>query len=200
MAAAGRRPGVLVSSSAIGFYGATGENAVHETSPPGRGFLADTCVEWERRALEARELGMRVVLLRTGVVLGLGGGALQEMLMPFRLGVGGRLGSGRQWMSWIHLEDMVDLILFAVENPVEGPLNATSPNPVRNEEFTRTLGSALGRPTVIPIPSLALKLRFGTEAAGHMMESSRVLPVETQRSGFEFRYPEIDSALKALLG
>jgi uncharacterized protein (TIGR01777 family) len=195
LAAAEPRPRTLIAASAIGYYGDTGENAVTETSPPGQGFLAETCVRWEAEAAAAEALGIRVVQLRTGIVLGHGGGALAEMLTPFRLGAGGHLASGRQWMSWIHLDDIVELVLFALHGQaIAGPVNATAPQPVRNSEFTHELGRVLHRPAVLPIPKFALRLRFG-EAAGEMIASSRVLPAVAMNAGFRYRFPNLHSAL-----
>jgi uncharacterized protein (TIGR01777 family) len=193
-------PDVLVAASAIGYYGDTGENAVTEDSPPGSGFLAETCVRWEAESAAAERLGIRVVRLRIGIVLGRGGGALAEMLVPFRMGAGGHLASGQQWMSWIHLDDLLRLISASLANAAyRGPVNATSPNPVRNLEFTHALGHVLHRPAVLPIPKFALRLRFG-EAAGEMVASSRVLPAVASRLGFSFRFPDVRSALADAAG
>lgn len=192
------RPEVLVSASAIGYYGSRGDETLTEQSAAGRGFLPDTSVAWETEARAAEDLGIRVVLLRTGIVLGDGGGALQKMLPPFKLGVGGVLGSGAQWMSWIHVDDLVSMALWALENPAcGGPLNGTAPNPVTNREFTHALGQALKRPSIFPIPSLALRIMYG-EMAEMLLEGQRVLPEAALRGGFAFRYPALDAALRSL--
>jgi uncharacterized protein (TIGR01777 family) len=200
LSATTQRPRVLVAASAIGYYGDTGEDVVTETSPPGRGFLAETCVRWEQESSAAEQLGMRVVRLRLGIVLGHGGGALAEMLRPFRLGAGGRLGSGRQWMSWIHLGDVIELILFALGNEaMRGPVNATSPHTIRNSDFTHELGRVLHRPAVMVIPKFALRLRFG-EAAEEMLASSRVVPAAALKAGFRYEFQDLHSALAEAAG
>ncbi len=194
------RPQVLVSASAIGYYGDRGDSAVDESAPPARGFLPDVTRGWEDEAERATAEGVRVVRPRIGIVLGTEGGALAQMLTPFKLGVGGPLGSGRQWMSWIHLDDLIGILLFGIGNTrLAGAVNATSPNPVRNSEFTRALGAALHRPAFMPVPEFALRLRFG-EVAPHLVESSRVLPQAALCAGFAFRYPEIEPALRNLVG
>ncbi|HYI95862.1 MAG TPA: TIGR01777 family oxidoreductase [Bryobacteraceae bacterium] len=191
-----RRPQVLISASAIGYYGDRGEELLDENSTAGTGFLPEVCIEWERAAREAGNLGLRVVLLRTGIVLGKEGGALKQMLTPFKLGVGGPTGSGKQWMSWIHIDDLVSAMMFALATPdVAGPVNGTAPNPVRNRELTSTLGAALGRPAVVPTPTFALKLMLG-EAARIVLESQKVLPTVLQAAGFPFRHRDVDEALR----
>jgi len=193
-----RRPRVLVSASAMGIYGSRGDEVLTEESSPGDGFLADLTVAWEREAALAESLGIRVVQIRLGVVLGADGGALAKMLPAFRAGMAGRLGSGRQWMSWVHLDDVVALFVFALDNSsARGVLNATAPNPVRNAEFTKALASALHRPALIPVPALALRLLFG-EMSDVILASARVLPKATERSGFQFRYPDLPAALGGL--
>lgn len=193
------RPSVLVSSSAIGYYGDTGETLVDESAGAGSGFLAEVARGWEHEAMRAESFGIRVSRIRTGLVFGRGGGAFEEMLVPFRLGAGGQLASGQQWMSWIHIDDFIELLMFTLENPrMGGPVNGTSPAPVKNSEFTRALSGLLHRPAVLPIPKFALRLRFG-EAAGHMVESSRVFPKKAMSCGFEFRFPEIVGAMQDLL-
>ncbi len=194
----GTRPACLVSASAIGIYGTRGEEVLTESSPPGQGFLAEVCREWEESAGRAEALGIRVVRVRIGVVLGKSGGALARMLPPFKRGVGGRLSSGRQWMSWIHLDDLVDLIRFSLTAPMSGPVNATAPNPVSNTEFTRVLAGTLHRPAMFPVPALALKAIFG-EMAEVLLSSQRVMPQAAQSAGFRFHYPELAGALKNLL-
>src|SRR4051812_14434388 len=193
------KPSVLVSSSAVGFYGDRGDEILTEASPPGSGFLSDVCVQWEREALGAREFGLRVVLIRIAVVLGKDGGALPKMLLPLRLGIGGRLGTGRQWMPWVHLEDVVSLFVFAArEKWVEGPLNASSPQPVTNTQFTAVLAQALHRPALMPVPRFALKIALG-ELADFVLASQRVLPQTTERSGFTFQYPDLPTAVESLV-
>ncbi|MGO9097744.1 MAG: TIGR01777 family oxidoreductase [Bryobacteraceae bacterium] len=199
MARLSPQPGTLISASAIGIYGSPGDRILTEDSPPGTGFLADVCVVWERAAAVANALGIRVVNLRTGVVLG-HGGALAQMLPAFRWGAGGRLGSGRQWMSWIHILDWAALVEFALrESRLHGPLNATAPNPVRNSELTRTLASILHRPAFAALPASVLKLLLG-EMAGVLLSSQRVLPKAAQAAGFQFLYPDLGPALRHLLG
>ena len=193
-----RRPGTLICASGIGYYGSRGDDLLDESAPPGSGFLPTVCVAWESEARAAEALGMRVVLVRIGMALDPHGGALQKMLPPFRLGVGGRLGFGRQWVSWIHLEDLAGLFRFAAENPVHGALNGTAPQPVRNAEFTRELARALRRPAVFPVPPPALKLLFG-EMAQVLLESQRVAPHAAEAAGFRFRFPELGPALADLL-
>lgn len=198
--ATGKQVRTLVSSSAIGYYGSRGEDLLTETSPPGSGFLPDICVEWERAAEQARAAGIRVVTIRTGIVLGREGGALRQMLTPFRLGVGGKLGDGQQWMSWIHADDLVELIRFSVEEPLlSGPVNGTTPNPVRNIDFTRALAKALHRPAFLPVPVPALKLLYG-EMAEVLTSSQRVLPHAAVAAGFRFQYPFIEDAFEAIFG
>jgi len=193
------KPEVFVCASAIGYYGAGTDEAFTEESPVGSDFLAEVCQAWEAEAQSAEELGIRVVRIRIGLVLGANGGALQQMLPPFKMGVGGRLGSGNQWMSWVHIDDVVGIILYALENcEVVGALNATAPEPVRNTEFTKTLGHVLHRPTLFPVPSFALKLRFG-EFTNFLLMSQRVLPERTQAVGYEFRYTKIEPTLQACL-
>lgn len=189
------RPKVLVSASAIGFYGDRGDELLNEDSTPGEGFLAEVCRAWEGAATVAERLGVRVVLPRIGVVLGPDGGALAAMLTPFRLGLGGRLGDGAQWMSWIHLDDVVDLLIFALEREdVRGALNAVAPEAVRNRDFTRVLGRVLGRPTLFPVPAFALRLLAG-EMSEILLGSQRVAPKVASDRGFSFSYPSLEAAL-----
>jgi len=196
----GSAPGVLISSSAVGFYGNRGDEELDERSSPGTGFLSDLSVSWEKEANRITSLGSRLVLLRTGVVLSTTGGALFKMLPPFRLGLGGRLGDGKQFMSWIHLDDQVDIIEFALKNrSVEGVLNATAPNPVRNIEFTRQLAEILHRPTLFSVPGSLLRLALGEMADALLLEGQRVLPRKAAEAGFRFRYPELSKALLDLL-
>lgn len=192
-------PSVLVSASAIGLYGSRGDEVLTEASKPGTGFLAGVCRESEEAAGQAAALGVRVVKLRIGVVLGLGGGALAQMLWPFKMGAGGRLGDGRQWMSWIHLDDVAGLICFALEQASpRGPVNATSPNPVRNSDFTRTLARVLRRPAFFTVPDRAMQILFG-EMAEILTSSQRVLPKAAEKAGFKFSFPDLGPALKNLL-
>jgi uncharacterized protein (TIGR01777 family) len=189
---------VLICASAIGIYGSRGDEVLTEASGPGNDFLAGVVVGWEKSAELAEALGIRVVRLRLGVVLG-NGGALEKMLPPFRFGVGGRIGSGQQWMSWIHIEDVIRLIQFALQNDtIAGPMNATAPNPVTNAEFTRELASTLHRPAVLPVPKFALKILFG-EMAEVITASQRVVPAVAQRAGFSFQFPELNAALNQIL-
>ena len=197
-----RRPETLICASAIGYYGSRGDEVLTESSAPGSGYLAEVCVAWEKEAQAAEALGMRVARVRTGIVLDARGGALKRMLPPFRMGVGGRLGDGRQWMSWIHLEDLAALFRFAVENPVGGALNAVAPHPVTNAEFTRALAQALRRPAMFPVPAFALKALLG-EMASVLLASQRVEPRAEPRAaeaaGFQFRFPQLGPALADLL-
>jgi uncharacterized protein (TIGR01777 family) len=194
------RPRVLICASAIGYYGDRGDQLLEETSAAGRGFLPDVCREWEAEALEAEKFGVRVVLARFGMVLAARGGALDRMRTPFRLGLGGKLGSGQQWMSWVHLDDAVGLLLHAAaRKELRGPVNVVSPNPVTNQEFTRQLGRALARPAVLPVPRLALSLAFG-ELSEVLLESQRVLPRVALESGYSFAFPELGPALLACTG
>lgn len=192
------RPQVLVSGSAIGYYGDGGDQVLQEDSPSGQGVAASLCREWEAEALPAADRGLRVCLLRTGVVLHPEGGALARMLPPFRLGLGGPIGHGRQWLSWIHRDDLVDLVMHLLaRDDLSGPFNGTAPNPVTSREFARTLGAVLHRPAVLPVPAAALRLGLG-EAAGLLLDSQRVMPSRALASGFVFRYPDLRSALAGL--
>ncbi|PYT28369.1 MAG: TIGR01777 family protein [Acidobacteria bacterium] len=193
-----RRPQVMVCASAIGIYGERGDELLTESSPAGSGFLADVCKEWEQQADLAASLGMRVVKLRTGIVLGKNGGALQKMLPPFRAFVGGKIGSGRQWMSWIHLDDLVGVIRYAMEHPLSGVVNGTAPNPATNSQFTGELAAALHRPALFPVPTFALKVMFG-EMSEILLSSQRVLPKAAESGGYRFRFPQLREALSELL-
>ncbi len=195
-----QRPKVLVSASATGIYGDRGDELLTEASAPGQGFLPEVCVAWEAAVDPAAQLGVRVVHLRFGVVLAQGGGALKKMLPIFRLGVGGKLGSGRQWMSWVTLPDAVRAIKFAVETEsVQGAYNVVSPEPVTNAEFTRTLGHMLDRPTVFAAPAFALRTAFGQMAQDTILASTRALPARLEEAGFRFAHPRLPSALAAVL-
>jgi uncharacterized protein len=200
LAAVGRRPRVLLTASAVGYYGDRGAEDLTERSTPGNDFLARVARDWEAASAPAAAAGIRVVHLRFGVVLTPLGGALAKMLIPFRLGVGGPLGSGRQYLSWIALDDAVEVVsqLLATES-ISGPVNVTAPEPVTNSEFVRALGRVLGRPALVPVPPLGLRLAFGAEAAAFMMAGQRVLPARLSAAGFRFRFGAIEPALRALL-
>jgi uncharacterized protein len=193
------RPKVLVSASAVGYYGAHGEEPLDEEAPAGRDFLAEVCVAWEAQARAARELGVRTVQVRTGVVLDRHGGALAKMLPPFRFGVGGPVAGGRQYVSWIHVDDLVGIVCAALaDERWTGPINGTAPEPVTNRELSRALGRALHRPALLPVPGVALRALYG-EMAQIVTTGARVLPVKPLVLGHEFRYPHLDEALAAAL-
>jgi uncharacterized protein (TIGR01777 family) len=195
--AASQRPRTLVSQSAIGYYGDRGDAILDESSGPGSGFAARVPVEWEKAAKGAEELGLRLVVLRSGLVLDRRGGLLKELLLPFRLGLGGPIAGGRQYMSWIHIDDEVGLIVRALDDEgLSGVLNATAPEPVTNREFSKALGRAVGRPALIPVPKLALSARFGGELAEAVTGSLRVVPRRALDLGYEFRFREIQPALR----
>jgi uncharacterized protein (TIGR01777 family) len=194
------KPSVLVSASAIGYYGDRGDERIDEASSPGDGFLADVCQQWEAATQSARDADIRVVNLRIGVVLTPKGGALAKMLTPFRLGVGGVLGSGRQYMSWIALDDLVRIIQFALHAAaISGPVNAVAPNPATNREFTKTLGRVLRRPTIFPLPAFAAHLIFGQMADEVLLAGAHVVPNALSAAQFEFAYPQLEPALRHLL-
>ncbi len=198
--AARTRPRVLVSGSAVGYYGDRRDEILTEDSTRGSGFLADLCRDWEDEARKAEALGVRVVLLRTGVVLGRDGGALAQMLPPFRLGVGGPIGSGRQYLPWIHLHDLVAIVVAALtDDRMRGPVNGVGPEPVTSRDFARALGRALRRPAILPTPALALRVIFG-QAAEVMLASQRVVPAALERLSFSFAFPTLDAALADALG
>jgi len=189
----------FLSASAVGYYGPHGDEELDESAPPGSDFLATTCRDWEEATAAAREGGTRVVTLRIGVVLGAGGGALQKMLPPFRLGLGGPSGNGRQIVSWIHVDDVVELLLFLLSRTdLEGPFNATAPSPVTMRELSSALGRALHRPAFFPVPGFLLKWGLG-EAAEVLLTGQKALPLRALEAGFEFRFPELDSALRSIL-
>ncbi|MGB6483192.1 MAG: TIGR01777 family oxidoreductase [Candidatus Acidiferrales bacterium] len=193
------KPRVLVSASAIGYYGSRGNEILTETSAPGNDFLAQLCRDWEAEAAKAEHEGIRTVMLRFGIILAPHGGALQQMLRPFRLGVGGRLGSGRQWMSWITLEDVVALIRYAIEKESpRGPVNAVTANAVTNAEFTSILAGVLHRPALFPAPRFALRLALG-EMTDALLASQRVMPEKLNRMGYVFRHPQLKEALASIL-
>jgi uncharacterized protein len=192
-----RRCAVYVSASAVGYYGTSESASFVEESAAGDGFLARVCAGWEREARRAAALGMRVALVRTGIALGTDGGALEKMLPPFRLGMGGIVGSGRQWLSWIHVDDLVGIYVMALDG-IEGPVNACAPKPVTNATFTRELGAALHRPAVVPVPTLALRVMLG-EGAEMLLTGQRVLPRRTEELGYRFEFRELKDALANLL-
>ena len=194
-------PRVLVCASAVGYYGDRGAEVLREESAPGNSFLAEVCREWEAATQVATEGGIRVVNLRFGMVLTPAGGALATMLLPFRLGLGGRFGNGRQFMSWIALDDLLEAVRHALTTEgLRGPVNVVAPNPVTNLEFTRTLGWVLGRPTLFPVPAFAARLVLGEMADALLLASARVDPARLLATGFRFRFPELESALRHLLG
>lgn len=198
MGRARRRPPVLVSASAVGYYGEQGDRSIVEDTPPTPGFTHELCAAWERAALQAQTADTRVCLMRIGVVLDRGGGALAKMLPAFRLGAGGRLGSGRHWFPWIHREDIVGVVEWLLGQPAaSGAYNCSAPNPVTNAEFTRALGGALGRPAVLPMPAAALKLLLG-ELSELLLVSDRMVPQRLLEEGYRFRYPELGPALAAI--
>ena len=197
VAAASKRPQVLVSASAVGYYGPHGDEPLDETAGPGTDFLAQVCQAWEQEAERAEQRGIRVVRLRLGVVLAADGGALAQMLPLFRAFLGGRLGGGRQWMSWIHRDDVTGLVVDTLADPrYTGAVNATAPTPVTNRDFTRALGRVLARPTVLPAPAFALRLALG-EMADMLLTGQRVLPAAAERLGYRFRYRDLEPALRA---
>ncbi len=194
------KPAVLVSASAIGYYGSRGDEILIEQSKPGSGFLANLCIQWEQEAHKAQEFGLRVVSIRIAMVLGQNGGALQKMLTPFRLGLGGKLGSGSQWMSWIHVDDLIKLFIFAAENEaVVAAMNGASSGPVTNTEFTKTLAGVLHRPAPWAIPQFVLKMAFG-EMSEVLLDSARVMPNAAEQAGFRFEYPDLRKALEESVG
>jgi uncharacterized protein (TIGR01777 family) len=196
-----RRPGLLLSSSAVGYYGPRGDEPVTERDGPGRGFLAELSIEWERAAEAAAKDGTRVVLQRTGLALGPDGGALKPMLLPFRLGVGGPLGRGDQYWPWIHRRDWVALTRFLLAHPAaSGPVNATAPNPVTNEAFSRTLARVLHRPCLLRAPAFALRLAMGEMADALILEGQRVVPARALEMGFRFEFETLEPALREILG
>jgi len=194
------KPKVLISASAVGYYGDGGDAILDENASLGGDFLADICAAWERESLPAERAGIRVVNPRIGIVLGRDGGALAKMLPPFYLGAGSPLGSGKQWMPWIHLDDLIGLMLFAADNDrLQGPVNATAPQPVTNRDFTKALGRAVHRPTFLPpVPGLVLRTMLG-EFAGVLLASQRVVPRALEKAGYQFRFPELQPALEDIL-
>lgn len=193
-------PSTIISGSAVGYYGDRGGETLTEDSSPGTDFLAQLCVDWEAEALRASAPGRRVILLRTGLALEKGGGVLGKMIRPFRLFAGGPLGTGRQYMPWIHRHDWVEMVRWLADTPsVCGPVNATAPHPVTNREFVRALGRALRRPAIVPAPRFAMSIALG-EMAGAVLAGQRALPTRAQAAGYHFRYPEIDIAFRGIFG
>jgi len=193
-------PRVFISASAIGFYGDRGDETVDETSAPGKGFLAEMCVEWEAESMKAKDFGARVAMPRIGIVLTKKGGALGKMITPFKFGLGGKMGSGKHWMSWIAIDDLIRLLHFALENEeLHGAINATAPNPVTNVEFTKTLGKVVNRPTFFTMPEFAIKLMFGEMGETLLLEGQRVLPKRLQDAGFKFEFENLEDAMRHVL-
>jgi len=196
---AGENGITLINASAAGYYGFCGDEEKYEDAPPGNDFLAQICVDWEKEAKQAETKGGKVIITRFGVVLGKDGGALAQMLPAFKIGVGGRLGEGRQWFPWIHIDDLAAAIIFLMDNKdISGPVNLCSPNPVRNSELTETLGQVLHRPTLFPVPKFVLKLKFG-EMASVLLESTRMMPGVLTNNKFPFQFPNLENALKDLI-
>ncbi len=194
------RPRVLVSASATGFYGNRGDELLTEESQPGNEFLSDLAKDWEAEALKAEAIGVRVVIARFGIILAREGGALSKIVLPFRLFAGGKIGSGKQWMSWISLEDVIEIVRFAIENGnVRGPINVISPQPVQNAEFTKALANALHRPALFPAPAFALRLALGEMADALLLSSQRVLPKKLESLGYHFLHPDLNVALAGIL-
>ena len=195
-----KKPKVSISGSATGFYGDRGDSEMNETNSAGDTFLSEVCKEWEAESRRAEDMGIRTVLLRTGIVLSKDGGALATMLTPFKLGVGGVVGSGKQWMSWISLDDVVGIINFVLENEdMHGPVNAVSPNPVTNAEFTKALGKELYRPTILPLPEFAVNFFFGEMGDALLLDSTRVVPKRLLEAGYEFKFTDLQPALRQAL-
>ncbi|HEY2055605.1 MAG TPA: TIGR01777 family oxidoreductase [Solirubrobacterales bacterium] len=196
-----RKPEVLVSQSVVGYYGNRGDEVLDESSAPGEGFDSNVCVEWEKAAREVEAADVRLTIVRTGQVMETGGGILGELLLPFKLGLGGPLAGGRQWLPWIHLADEIGVLTWALDTEsVSGVVNGTAPNPVTNKDWSKALGKALGRPAVLPIPGLAVEVKFGKEFGKVAQGGQRVLPKRTEELGYAFKFPEIDGALRDLVG
>ena len=198
------KPKVLISASAIGYYGIGETNeaikAINEDASGDESFSSQLCQQWEAVALEAEKLGVRTCLLRTGIVLGKGGGALSKMLLPFKLGLGGKIGSGKQWMSWIHLDDLVGTILYCIDHDeLKGPVNGTSPNPVTNEVFTKTLGKVLKRPTILTMPAIVVKILVGQMSEELLLAGKNIFPVKMLNAGYKFKYEKLEKALLDLI-
>ena len=199
IAKAKQKPRFLLNASAVGYYGPRGDEIIGEDAAAGTDFLAALCRDWENEAIKAEKLGVRVIRLRTGLVLGRGGGALAKMAPPFKFFIGGPLGSGKQWMPWIQIEDEVGLVVHLIENSqANGPVNAAAPNPVTMKEFCRTLGQVLGRPSWAPVPAFALRIMLG-EMAGMLLTGQRAVPAAAEKFGYRFRYPNLQEALSACM-
>lgn len=193
-----KKPKVLISASAVGYYGPRGDENISEDSLSGTDFLAEVCKAWEAEALKAQELGVRVVITRFGTVLESDGGALPKMARPFRFFLGGPIGSGKQWFSWTHREDLIGIIKYVLENKaISGPINVTAPQPVTNKEFSSAIGRALGRPSWLPVPGFVLKIAFG-ELGSVLLTGQRVMPEKISKAGYQFKYPDVDRALRAI--
>ena len=190
---------VLLCASATGYYGSRGDEVLDESSPPGTGFLAEVAEAWEDAAEPARSAGLRTVHLRQGIVLARHGGALEKLLTPFKLGAGGRVGNGRQWWSWVSLDDVVAAYLFVLDHPLEGAVNVTAPGAVTNSEFVKALGRALHRPTIFPLPATAVKTAFGQMGVEMLLQGQRVVPAKLEAAGFTFAQPDIDAGLASAL-
>lgn len=195
-----QKPFTLLSASAVGYYGFSGDETLTEDSPPGNDFLAQIAREWEEEAMKAKEKGARVVIMRLGIVLGEKGGALSQLIPLFRKYIGGPVGSGQQWFSWVHIQDLGEAIVFLIKHAeISGPVNICAPNPVTNKDLAKALGKALNRPSIIPTPGFLVKLVLG-EMASIILKGQKVIPKRLQESGFVFQYPEIEQALTSLLG
>jgi uncharacterized protein len=198
--ASGRKPLLLINASAVGFYGNVPHGEVTESSPKGGGFLADLCSDWENEALRGEKSGVRVVLLRTGIVLDKNGGALKKFLLPFHLFAGGIIGSGEQWMPWIHINDMISAVIYIIENSaVSGPVNLSAPEPVQMKDFCRTLGEIMRRPSLMHIPAGILKMTLGEMAVPLILEGQKVVPEKLLSAGYKFRFPGLEGALRNIL-
>lgn len=195
-----RRPSVLVSQSAVGYYGNRGDEVVDESTGPGDSFDSEVTREWEKAAREAEAAGVRLAIIRTGQVLDAGGGMLAELLTPFKLGIGGPIAGGDQYLSWIHIDDEVGILLWALDKPeVSGVVNATAPEPASNRDFSKALGRALGRPAIVPVPGFVLDLKFGSEFGTVLKGGQRAIPKRAQELGYEFKHPRLDEALEDLI-
>ena len=196
-----QKPELFISGSAIGFYGiGTSDENIDEEGLGDTSFSSQLCQQWEASALQAKLLGIRTCLLRTGIVLGQGGGALEKMTLPFKLGIGGKIGSGNQWMPWIHLDDLIGIIDYCVQHTdISGPINGTAPNPVTNAEFTTTLGTVVKRPTILPMPGFVVKLLMGQMGEELLLAGKKVIPLKAQQAGFQFKYEDLDDALSDIL-
>jgi uncharacterized protein len=199
IANATQRPGAFVCASAIGYYGNRGDEVLREDSAAGSDFLSDVCREWEAAASPAAHVGVLTSHTRFGLVLSRNGGALPQMLTPFRLGVGGRIGNGKQWWSWVDIQDLEGAIVHVLKSGLSGPVNVVSPNPVTNAEFTKTLGSVLSRPTIFPVPAFAARLAFGQMADELLLASQKVEPASLLKSGYQFKFAELEKSLRSLL-